>query len=143
MALQAQTLAGVESDNYAQASVVLEFANAYTSTAAPYITGSSIPLFTADVPYQVAAVLERHGFLGSCFAMIQKVPVGSAIGSNINLMQSTLDLTATVGSTRAGTLVAVASGLQLAAGDQLFAVFTPLGNMIAGQLNITVTLTRL
>jgi len=119
------------------------FANVYTSTSAPYITGSSVLLFTADGPYQVAGVSERHGFLGSCFAMIQKVPVGSAIGSNINLLQSTLDLTATVGSTRVGTLVAVASGLQLATGDQLFAVFTPLGNMIAGQLGITVTLQKL
>jgi hypothetical protein len=88
-------------------------------------------VFTPDGSnsYQVIAITERHSVIGSTTLMLVKAAGSTPLGSGLNVLQSTLDLTAAVDVVRLGTLYASTGLTQIVPGDALGLRATNLGNL--------------
>lgn len=107
-------------------------------------TANTVHVFTADAPYQVVAVIERHSVLGSTTGMLVRALGSTPLGSADAALASTIPHTAAVDVFNSGTLISTGAGSQtvLAKGDALGWRWTTPGNL-APLGGVTVVLERI
>jgi hypothetical protein len=94
----------------------------------------------ADEPMEVVAIMEAHSVAGGASAALQieKLTGTQAPGAGTVILQSALDLTATVNTTVTATLVSTTSTLQLAAGESLAFKFSGTLTGLVGSIVIVL-----
>lgn len=108
-------------------------------------TGSTVetryvrPIWTADAPTAVVAVIERHSVLGSTTGMLVHAIGSTPLGSASPVLASTIDHTSAVDVANKGTIIGSTTLTQLAVGDELGWQFTTQGNLSpVGSVSVTL-----